>query len=133
IDALTARDLWSPTRGEQPSRPVRDPFPASAFHGPSTSPCCLQGPPHNCEHWRDFETDMVLAELRRNLIESADEVVTLYRTAGYELDAATLRDELNLAVSLAGSAIVPWHMNRGTVQMMIKSIAEDVVMKGQGE
>ena len=76
---------------------------------------------------------MVLAELRRNLIESADEVVTLYRTAGYELDAATLRDELNLAVSLAGSAIVPWHMNRGTVQMMIKSIAEDVVMKGQGE
>jgi len=130
IDALRSRGLWSSQR--PPSRPVRNPFPASAFHEPTASPCCLEAP-HSCAHWLEFDSDMVLAELRKNLIEAADEIRVFYETAGYKLDAATLHNELELAVGFAGSAIVPWDMNRGTVQMMIKSIAEDVVMKGQGE
>lgn len=81
----------------------------------------------SCEHWRRFDADMMLARLRMNLVAAAGEVSTLYRTASYELDAATFRTELNLAVECAGSAIVPRHLDPLIVQKAIDSVVDEVM------
>jgi len=125
IAALRERSLWSPE--SQPLRPIEDPFPVGAFHSPTAPPCCLEGPPHRCEHWLRFDADMCVARLHANLSEAAGEVVTLYRTAGYVLDAETLREKLDFAVSVAGSTIVPWHMSAGAVEKMIEVVVAEAV------
>ncbi len=125
IAALHERSLWSAEH--QPSRPIEDPFPASAFHEPTAPPCCLEGPPHQCKHWRQFDTDMMVAKLHGNLLEAAGEIVELFKTEGYELTPAKLCDELNLAVELGGSTIVPWHMSVGAVEKMIEVVVAEAV------
>jgi hypothetical protein len=83
----------------------------------------------SCAHWRQFDAEMMLARLRVNLLEAAGEVSTLYKAARYELDAATLRAELNLAVECAGSAIVPWHLDPLIVEKAISLVVDEVMVE----
>ncbi len=125
IAALRERSLWSAEH--RPSRPLEDPFLVSGFYGEPAPSCCLEGPPHQCKHWRQFDIDMTIARLHANLTEAAGEVVILFKTAGYELTPTELRDELNLAVELGGSTIVPWHMSAGAVEKMIGVVVTEAV------
>jgi hypothetical protein len=132
IAALVARGLWSAASVTAvPPAPVfrwEDHLTAEA---PPMPPCCLRGPEDGetrCEHWRQFDADITLARLRMNLLdEAADEVSTLYKTARYDLDAAALRAELNLAVECAGSAIVPWHLDPLIVRKAIDLVVDEVM------
>lgn len=132
IDALRSRNLW-PSRStvSRPSRPIVDRFPASAFHEPAAPACCTaprtDPPEPRCRHWLEFDAAMCVARLHVNLREAAGEVVTLFETARFQLSPEELRDELNLAVELGGSAIVPWHLSSGVVGKMIGVVVAEVL------
>ncbi len=128
LAALRSRGLWRPG-----SAPRRRSFNwAEHLLPPPVTPSCCFEVPHNCEHWQQFDTDIVLAELHKNLVEAADEIVNLYRIAGYALSAAELREEIELAVSLAGSAITPWNLDPTIVKAIMEIVVVEVGVNGDG-
>jgi hypothetical protein len=109
IAELRRRGLWAPSSEKSPSPAV--PMP-STFADQSDRPlpdpppaCCLSGPPHRCEHWREFNHEMIAVHMLSNLTEAAGEIIALYRTAQMPLDVPTLIRELEFAIPFG--AIVP--------------------------
>lgn len=125
IDALTVRGLWS-AGDRRRQRPIRDPFPASAFREPTTPPppCCMQGPPYDCEHWRAFDRGVNLAAMRHDLFAATSEIVELFRKAGYPLTRTELRGELKLAVEVG--AVTTCGLDDETQDATIAKLADEI-------
>jgi hypothetical protein len=125
IDELVARGLWRTV--EVATRPPAAPIDWGSGES-QLQPCCQIGPEDGqptCQHWRAFEVDLTLARMRGNLFEAKAQIVELYRAAKYPLDEEILQADLNLAVKVGGSQIVPWHLDARVVQKAI-----DLVVAG---
>lgn len=129
LDALRARGLW-PSGTAEPWRALQATIAEAILADPSrTRPeipaCCLKDPEHGqpqCEHWREFDRQWIIAALLGNLSEAAREVVDLYRRARKSLDAWTLAAELNFAISFG--AILPYPMDNTIVAKAGAAVAD---------
>jgi hypothetical protein len=93
IGALRKRGLWHTSH-----RPItRKPVFRWDHHLTPGVPFVPAGPD------RDFERAMMAADIRGYFLEAAQEIVELYRGAGYPLDANALHRELNLALECIGA------------------------------
>jgi len=102
IAALRERSLWSAEH--QPSRPIEDPFPASAFHDePAPARCLIHEP--RCQHWKSFDRRWLLAQLRENLVEACRELIEKFKRADRPVTSETLRKGIKFAIPFG--AIVP--------------------------
>jgi hypothetical protein len=131
IHSLMERGLWANSSGRVGAqKPTIDWVSHVPIEAPIRLKCCLRGPENGfevCQHWRASDADMMIERLHAKLRQAADEVVALFKTARIEITEADLRDELNLAVDLARSAIVPFHMTGGIVEKMIAVTAAEVL------
>ncbi len=106
VDKLRALGHWAPERRDT-RRPPRfsweQYFTEHPIDETKLAPeCCRKGPPFDCEHAREFNLKYRLAFLRREFEAAASEIEALYQVAEYELNAANLRRELQLAIDVGG-------------------------------
>jgi hypothetical protein len=93
----------------------------------TAAPCCLEGPPHSCEHWRQFAAAMVVAQCRWLLTLEARGIATKLLIDD-SFSAQLLRDQLLIAIAHAKprSRLVPWHLNDAAVEKVIGAVVHDV-------
>lgn len=104
LDSLRALGLWPESSGSwRPSRPRFSWLDhVSSRPEPAISPCCLEVQP--CEHRKQFEFEMLVANMMSNVADAIDEVRTKYDRAGRALAASTLRGEIEFSIGFGGIA-----------------------------
>ncbi len=121
LDALRARGLWRPA-----SAPRRPAFRWENHLLPErTIPsCCLEVPQHVCAHWREFNRQMILGELHKNLVEAYRELIEKFKAADRPVTFETLRKDVKFAIPFG--AIVPAGVGNEIVEKAITLVAGEV-------
>jgi len=100
---------------------------AESIAEPTAAPCCLQGPPYACEHWRQFDAAMIVSRCRWLLTLEARGIATRLVADG-SFNAQLLQHQLLFAIAHAKprSRLIPWHLSDRVVERIVAAVVQDV-------
>lgn len=88
-------------------------------------PCCQRMPWLDlgpCEHWRQFDRELIVAHLRGNLEKLADEIIAC---AGQVLVRETLARHIKLSLTARSREIIPMGIPARVVDLMVAEVVNE--------